>query len=523
MRWLLRLLMVGGCALLSSAAFGTDQSVVFKAPPPAAGPPPPPQMPCSFGGMLGGGVDLRNSVNSTSGFYLGNANSRAVPYLGGFADCTIGPSGLSLVPTLGLSYSRLPFTGTGGGVPVISTGHLTELDTLLLLKLTKPLNQDYNISFFGGPGIATLWPGGQPTGPGGPSIIGSRSALALRTGIEISRALKSGFSVGVQTYYQHTNSTTYDSTLPGEGFRFGPNDSIMVGLTVACCNPPPPPATSTVERITPPPKTEEKPKTPPPTTGGDVVTYPKKKKPEDSLCGPDITDAVLAVLRDMKKDYDGLSPAAKAAACDKITDWTSPKTAINAWDIHGLSPSNVPGKGDEFDENTDDWVHTKSKTKSHFKPWLTGIDDACAVPRPRCAATVEFLGTCQHAQIVNYVQWGFMSGLCGQHEKFVKMLAHYQTAKMILSLGGSRDTRDPEDTMVTVGESYEKALEDQKDNNAAPPDDSSLREFVKKRVQGSSRPEAFCKLSCPVTDAQRARIKATINGYHWNGMPGHPY
>jgi hypothetical protein len=34
-----------------------------------------------------------------------------------------------------------------------------------------------------------------------------------------------------------------------------------------------------------------------------------------------------------------------------------------------------------------------------FNAWLTGVSKFCAIPRPQdaCAATVQFMGTCQHA------------------------------------------------------------------------------------------------------------------------------
>jgi subtilisin family serine protease len=56
--------------------------------------------------------------------------------------------------------------------------------------------------------------------------------------------------LGWEAYYQHTNETKYDSTLAGEGFRYGAENSVMMGFTVECCAAPSS-RISTEERLTP--------------------------------------------------------------------------------------------------------------------------------------------------------------------------------------------------------------------------------------------------------------------------------
>lgn len=154
---------------------------------------------------------------------------------------------------------------------------------------------------------------------------------------------------------------------------------------------------------------------------------PPPKPSVTTLCGPDITEFVLAVMRKMKEEFDNLQPKDKDIACGNLIN---PKYALKAWDIGGLDPETSPGEGDEFDPETNDWiigagkarangagtalVRTKGKF-SHRHFWLEGISAKCAIPRPQCSATVEFMGTCQHAQVVNYFQWGMMRSICTNH------------------------------------------------------------------------------------------------------------
>jgi hypothetical protein len=49
----------------------------------------------------------------------------------------------------------------------------------------------------------------------------------------------------------------------------------------------------------------------------------------------------------------------------------------------------------------------------HAPPWFTAVSNKCAIPRPQCAHTVEFLGICQHPQILNHTLWSVAMSLCG--------------------------------------------------------------------------------------------------------------
>jgi len=448
-----------------------------------------PQSPCMIGGSIGGLLSANSPLNSTSGFYHGASNSNTGGYFGALADCKLAnlPSDwrLSAVPTVDLRLSDLSFSGTGGGFPVNSSGNLKQLDYFLLLKLTRPITPKYDLSIFAGPGAATLWPRGNPTGPGGPFIVGTDTAFAMRTGVEISQALYAGWLIALNLTYQYTAPTKYPTTLAGEEFRLNGNSSALLGLNVQCCDyrPPPPPGNSTVERLTPPPEKALTPPSPPtPTPPGNYTPVTTK----DSVCGPDITDRVLEVLRKIRQDYKS-GGFNQAEACEKLTNL---KTGGNAWDIADLGPE-IGGY----------W----------FTPYVAS---KCAIPRPQCSASVEFLGTCQNAQTVNYVMWGMLTSLC----KIPNPDALLTTRNLVIRHTEQTDTQV---AMAQFARNYARELDraapaDVYVNPPPPPDITKLRErfirIIHQMPQQDAIPESYCALSCP--------IKAKLPEFHyrWHGM-----
>ena len=203
----------------------------------------PPSLPSwTYGVMFGGDFVGHTGVNSTSGFYQGGYGGFAGIYGGLFADVPFARSGSqpvtlqswiwSLDPVLDFMHSSgLHYSGTGGGLPVTGSGSLSQYDFLLILKATTPLTPTSNLAFFGGLGGASLRPGGQPTGPGGPSYSSSSLVPAFRAGVEASQRLNAPLAVALQAFYQHTDGATFDTSLPGERFKVKDNDSFMLGLT----------------------------------------------------------------------------------------------------------------------------------------------------------------------------------------------------------------------------------------------------------------------------------------------------
>lgn len=249
------------CAALAVGAndpgHAADAPVYMPVKAPQFAPPPYPEPSWNWGAMLGAVGTASASVNSTApgGFYKGAFDDVMAPYAGLFADFRIARFGsssqpfgtwvLSIGPVVDVRHSSLSYNGTGGGVPVSDSGRLTQWDYLGVLKLTTPLTPASNLSIFAGGGGATLRPTGTPTGPGGPALTGSNTTPVFRAGAEISQQIAGGLSVALQLAYQRTTSVSFGTTRPDERFRFGDNDSFMLGLTLNFNDlfqaPPPPP------------------------------------------------------------------------------------------------------------------------------------------------------------------------------------------------------------------------------------------------------------------------------------------
>lgn len=234
--------------------------------------------------------------------------------------------------------------------------------------------------------------------------------------------------------------------------------------------------------------------------------------PNLKICGPDITGLVLEALTNMRDEYKK-NPDKQSEACHSLFD---KKTASAAWDISQLSPSSSPYRDMSYNPKTDQWekpqdpAHPDQKPYSK-KPWFTYVSNMCAIPRPVCGQTVEFMGTCQHAQVVNYVQWGMMLSLCG---------GLYPTLGKVAHKVWNSDTYGPsapaaqQESMIQVGSEFKEALD-----NAHPiPDISGIKQRLKERDAALKYAEQDCELKCELTDAQRADLRKTRFGWHWTGL-----
>ena len=225
-----------------------------------------------------------------------------------------------------------------------------------------------------------------------------------------------------------------------------------------------------------PPKTAQTNETPPAiSTSGD-----------EAICGPKVTDKVFATLAKIRREFEAASPEKQEEACGNLY---GPTTYNSAWDIEGLDPSTSPGFDEDrrrgvpgtgsgpqatYDASIGGW---KKKNGQRFFPWLTRYSNACAIPRPddACAATVQFMGTCQHAQIVNYVMWGVVNKLCGVR------LDRARTAVHLRGLTSDSELVQSQLDMTNIG-------------YLATSPDQVNRDFL-------TTPSQFkkCQLKCPVT------------------------
>lgn len=266
--------------------------------------------------------------------------------------------------------------------------------------------------------------------------------------------------------------------------------------------------------VTPPTTVSKPPEQPP-----EQPKNPPQSAPPDQnvkICGPDITDLVLDALRRMKETYES-NPDKQTEACRTLFD---KKTGPSAWDISQLSPGSSPMAGMNYNPATDQWEmppdpsHPESKPYV-TKPWFTRVSNMCAIPRPVCGATVEFLGTCQHAQVVNYTQWGMMMSLCGGLYPLLGQVAH---AAWNYDRYGSTAPGKPQQNMVKVGSEYKDAL----DKASTIPDISQIKKNLKDRDAEIKHDEQQCELKCELTEAQRNSLRSEEFRWHWTGLTDDP-
>ena len=277
---------------------------------------------------------------------------------------------------------------------------------------------------------------------------------------------------------------------------------------------------------------------PPATTesGGAIVEAGPPSRPvryvaplPNARCGPDVTEQVLAILRDMARQFHD-NPGKQGEACRTLV---SPFSGANAWDINGLDPETggKPGHYEEPPAPSDwgSWIVDKfGGLASPFRPkgkwvpgspgtWLTSVSDACAIPRPYpvCAATVEFLGTCQHAQIVNYAMWGMVMGLCDETGTGATHALgdFWRGARNLIKSYG---TPPDQELMVKVGERYHNFVHGAGDG--PPPDTEELANWLQFEDDRADHPERACPLHCDLTELQKRKIKVAIPGFDWEGL-----
>lgn len=221
--------------------------------------------------------------------------------------------------------------------------------------------------------------------------------------------------------------------------------------------------------------------------------------PPGAVCGPVVTAKLFATLAKMTRDFNAV-PGAKVNACHNLYGLT---TSESAWDILGLNPGTSPGFDEDrrrglpftgsgpqarWDPEAGVWKRTGDGGR--FDAWLTGASKVCAIPRPDdvCAATVQFMGTCQHAQVVNYVMWGRVNKLCGYP------LSDARAAVSARSVSGDSEMRQRQLDMTNIGYNANSA-------------DEVRRGFLTTPTQFQK-----CALKCPVT------LDSRPWNYHWEGF-----
>ena len=197
-----------------------------------------------FGISVGAALVTSLPTRSSSGFYDGGIDSNAGMLIGLSAFYDVARFGTGSTP---FSYSVLSFgvvtdfigrapldwTGRCGTARCIGDGYLNEFNIIFEGKLTTPVAPLTTAHVYAGVGGALLMPTGQPTGPFGPSFEGTDTALAWRVGVgmdyQVAQNTWTGFKVG----FQHTGSTEFATTLPGERFRIGSKQEVIFAFNLS--------------------------------------------------------------------------------------------------------------------------------------------------------------------------------------------------------------------------------------------------------------------------------------------------
>ena len=237
-----------------------------------------------------------------------------------------------------------------------------------------------------------------------------------------------------------------------------------------------------------------------PTSAGTATSSAPEEKPPEGMkvCGPDITDHVLGTLQFMVETFSQWDEATKDAKCSSLYGLQ----ADGAWEMRHMGP---------FDSD---------RGKDPYLYFARYFPDRCAVPRWPCGATVQFLGVCLDAQIVNYVAWGAMNQLCDNQG--IGMLAHLARDRLVNFVRGIKNKSlnlgkgaayDAQDAMSAVGELFVKehtGLADRK---------SLLEQLVKVYVRDYpdiAKTEGFdCQLDCGKYAADSGKMDNFDWGFNW--------
>ncbi len=207
-------------------------------------------LPIAVGIEAYGGLATRYNVDSSSGFYHGQANDTGAWGLDASISYKFGPiPGIDhwrwgIGTTLGFIRSSETFTGLGGGNPATGHGAMTEYDALLGPRILTTIDHRTIAGFFVRGGVGILSPEVAPLGPFGPSTTGTAVAPVVRAGFEVEHVLGSefpfgsGFKMGGLAFVQYTAPVAFRTTLANEDFRFPGETRFMLGLTFRYDNTP---------------------------------------------------------------------------------------------------------------------------------------------------------------------------------------------------------------------------------------------------------------------------------------------
>ena len=149
--------------------------------------------------------------------------------------------------------------------------------------------------------------------------------------------------------------------------------------------------------------------------------------------------------------------------------------------------------------------------------WFEWVSDKCAIPRHYpCGNSVVFLGQCIDAQVVNYIQWGFINNICDQR----KTAAVAHGARELL---GSSVTYTSQRVLVAIGDAYASSLPII--GNIGKGITNTVEALMRNKMAELMadpdykdfyyRQQDICKMVCKLTKDQQKELDARTFRYRW--------
>lgn len=240
------------------------------------------------------------------------------------------------------------------------------------------------------------------------------------------------------------------------------------------------------------------------------ASQPRPKPPESTrVCGPDVTEYVIDILDFLYRTWQGWDAPTKERRCAQLVKLG---TANEAWDMKPFAP----------------------RSFQQFRDFVA--PGYCGIPDWPCGGTVEFMGYCIPAQVVNYVQWGAMTHLCdNEGEGMLWHLARDTVSAgwadvlnlVTLNWGQLRNPVEGKDyegqwAMTRIGSafSYGRKLGDSRDFNRA-----VMKRLLDKYVaEAGGTWTQMDGSDCPLTCAQTAgsdQVKQKLDNMEWGFQWGY--
>lgn len=221
-------------------------------------------------------------------------------------------------------------------------------------------------------------------------------------------------------------------------------------------------------------------------------------------CGPDVTSHVLGSLdRLYKRQWLNWDEGHRRKICDSMV---IPPMALAAWDINALSPDHAILPEDKFTPQPVEPTYQDHVNGDH---WFEAISPNCAKPKESiCRSSVTFLNRCIHAQVVNYILWGFSVELCDRNLPTDRLM---HTLRNVWSRT-PYTIDDSQDMMSELGIEYGRQVK----SGRAGPGSAAQLELLMTRYESSAYPkfqgfnhraEAACELTCRLTAEEEESLR----------------